>query len=103
MVYGSLMQGVASYSLGGFNGSGQNTTDNNPDKDLAGRLVLAPLKTSHNFWLKGFQIAGDLTSGNQSSSRSAQGRTGARTPNRFVFFATQPTRGDRLRYGGDLA
>jgi len=54
MVYGSLMQEVASYSLGGFNNSGQNTSDNNPDKDLAGRLVLAPFNTSNNFWLKGF-------------------------------------------------
>jgi len=103
MVFGSLMHGVASYSLGGFNGSGQNTTDNNPDKDLAGRLVLAPFKTSNNFWLKGFQIAGDFTWGNQGTSRSAQGRTSARTLNRFVFFAAQPTRGDRLRYGVDMA
>src|SRR5262249_22777522 len=103
MVYGSLMQGVAIYSLGGFNGSGQNTSDNNPDKDVAGRLVLAPLKTSNNFWFKGFQIAGDFTWGNQGSSRSAQGRTSARTPTRFTFFAAQPTRGDRLRYGVDLA
>jgi phosphate-selective porin OprO/OprP len=103
MVYGSLMQGLASYSLGGFNGSGQNTSDNNPDKDLAGRLALAPLKTSNNFWLKGFQIAGDFTWGNQGSSRSAQGRTSARTPTRFTFFAAQPTRGERLRYGVDLA
>lgn len=103
MVHGSLRQGVASYFLGGFNGSGQNTADNNPDKDLAARLVLAPLKASNNFWLKGFQIAGDVTWGNQSASRSVQGRTGARTPARFVYFAAQPTRGDRLRYGGDLA
>lgn len=103
MVHGNLMQGVASYFVGGFNGSGQNTADNNSDKDLAARLVLAPFKASNNFWLKGFQIAGDFTWGNQSSSRSAQGRTGARTPNRFVYFAAQPMRGDRLRYGGDLA
>ena len=103
MVYGNLMQGVASYFVGGFNGSGQNTADNNSDKDLAVRLVLVPFKASNNFWLKGFQIAGDLTWGNQSSSQSAQGRTEGRTPNRFVFFAAQPTRGDRLRYGGDLA
>jgi len=103
MVHGSLMQGVVSYFLGGFNGSGQNTSDNNPDKDLAGRLVVAPLKASNNFWLKGFHIGGDFTWGNQSAARSAQGRTGARTPNRFVYFAAQPTRGDRLRYGVDLA
>jgi phosphate-selective porin OprO/OprP len=103
MAYGSLGQGVASYALGGFNGSGQNTGDNNPDKDLAARLVVVPFKTSNNFWLKGLQLAGDLTWGNQGASKSAQGRTEGRTANRFVFFAPQTTRGDRLRYGGDLA
>jgi len=103
MAYGSLGQGVASYSLGGFNGSGQNTGDNNPDKDLAARLVAVPFKTSNNFWLKGLQLAGDMTWGNQGASKSAQGRSEGRTANRFVFFAAQPTRGDRLRYGGDLA
>lgn len=102
MVHGSLMKGVASYSLGGFNGSGQNTADNNPDKDLAGRFVLVPFRASNNFWLKGIQVGGNFTWGNQSSRPSAQGRTGARTSNRFTYFATQPTRGDRLRYGGDL-
>jgi len=103
MVSGNLLQGMASYSLGGFNGSGQNTADNNPDKDLAARLVIAPFKTSNNFWLKGLQLAGDFTWGNQGASRSAQGRTEARTANRFIFFAPQTTRGNRLRYGGDLA
>lgn len=102
MVHGSLMKGVASYSLGGFNGSGQNTADNNPDKDLAGRFVLVPFKESNNFWLKGIQVSGNFTWGNQSSRPSAQGRTGARTANRFTYFAAQPTRGDRLRYGDDL-
>ncbi len=60
-------------------------------------------KTSNNFWLKGLQLAGDFTWGNQGATRSAQGRTEGRTATRFVFFAPQPTRGDRLRYGGDLA
>jgi phosphate-selective porin OprO and OprP len=103
MGYGNVGQGVVSYFVGGFNGSGQNTSDNNGDKDVAARLVIAPFQTSNNFWLKGFQIAGDVTYGNQSTSQSAQGRTEARASNRFVYFAAQPTRGDRLRYGGDLA
>jgi len=103
MGYGNIEQGVVSYFLGGFNGTGQNTSDNNGDKDGAARLVLAPFKTSNNFWLKGFQLAGDFTWGNESNLPSAQGRTEARIPNRFVSFAAQPARGDRLRYGGDLA
>jgi len=88
---------------GGFSGSGPNSSDNNGDKDVAARLVVAPFKTSDNFWLNGFQIVGDLTWGNESNSPSAQGRTEARTPRRFVYFAAQPTQGDRLQYGVDLA
>jgi hypothetical protein len=65
--------------------------------------VFAPFRASDVFWLKGLQFAGDVTWGNQDSAFSARGRTNARTPNRFEFFARQPTRGDRLRYGGDLA
>jgi phosphate-selective porin OprO and OprP len=103
MGYGNIKQGIVSYFLGGFNGTGQNTSDNNGDKDIAGRLVIAPWKTSNNFWLKGFQIAGNFTWGDESNLPTAQGRTEARTPNRFVYFAAQPAQGDRLRYGGDLA
>jgi phosphate-selective porin OprO/OprP len=103
MGYGSAVQGIVSYALGGFNGTGQNTSDNNGDKDVAARLVIAPLKTSNNFWLKGFQIASNVTWGNESTLPTAQGRTEARPANRFVYFAAQPARGDRLRYGVDLA
>ncbi len=102
MGYGSVGQGVVSYFLGGFNGTGQNTSDNNGDKDIASRLVLAPWKPSDNFWLKGVQIAGDVTWGNESGLSTPQGRTAVHTPNRFTYFAAQPAQGDRLRYGVDL-
>jgi phosphate-selective porin OprO/OprP len=103
MGYGSVGQGAVSYFLGGFNGTGQNTADNNGDKDIAFRLVLAPWKPSDNFWLKGLQLASDVTWGNESNLSTPQGQTEARTPNRFTYFASQPAQGDRLRYGGDLA
>jgi phosphate-selective porin OprO/OprP len=103
MGYGSVMKGAVSYFLGGFNGTGQNTSDNNGDKDIAFRLVLAPWKSSDNFWLKGFQVGSNVTWGNESNLSTPQGRTLARTPNRFTYFAAQPVQGDRLRYGVDLA
>jgi phosphate-selective porin OprO and OprP len=103
MVYGDLFDGAMSYSLGGFNGTGEDTNDNNGDKDLAARLAFTPFRASESFWLKGIQFAGNVTWGNQDGSTSAQGRMTARTTNRFRFFAPQTTRGERLRYGGDLA
>jgi phosphate-selective porin len=103
MAHGTFAQGVVNYFLGGFNGTGRNQTDNNGDKDLAFRLAFAPFSTSDSIWIKGLQVAGNVTWGNESSSTSPPGQTAARTPNRFTFFAAQPTLGDRLRYGGDLA
>jgi phosphate-selective porin OprO/OprP len=103
MVYGDLVGGAVSYALGGFNGTGEDSSDNNSDKDLAARLAFTPFRISDSFWLKGLQLAGNVTWGNQDGSTSAQGRMTARTSNRFRFFAPQTTRGERLRYGGDLA
>jgi phosphate-selective porin OprO and OprP len=103
MLYGDLMRGAVSYYLGGFNGTGEDTSDNNGDKDLAFRASFAPFRTSDSYWLKGLQLAGNVTWGNQDSHSSAQGRTIGRTINRFRFFAPQTARGERLRYGGDLA
>src|SRR5215471_17743095 len=94
MGYGSVGQGIVSYFLGGFNGTGQNTADNNGDKDIAFRLVLAPWKPADTFWLKGFQIGGDVTWGNESGLPTPQGRTLARASNRFTYFAAQPAQGD---------
>jgi phosphate-selective porin OprO/OprP len=60
-IYGDLMGGIISYHLGGFNGTGEDTSDNNGDKDLAFRLEFAPFRTSNSFWLKGLQFAGNVT------------------------------------------
>jgi phosphate-selective porin OprO/OprP len=103
MIYGDLLGGTINYALGGFNGTGEDTSDNNSDKDLAARLTFIPFRESDSFWLKGLQVAGNVTWGDQDGSTSAQGRMTARTTNRFRFFAPQTTHGERLRYGGDIA
>lgn len=102
MLHGDLFKGVLGYSLGAFNGSGEDTADGNDGKDVAGRLVLAPFARSQNRWLKGLYLAGNATWGDQDSITSAQGRTSARTSTRFAYFTAHPTRGERTRFGGDL-
>jgi phosphate-selective porin len=102
-IYGGLMGGIINYHLGGFNGTGEDASDNNGDKDLAFRLEYSPFRTSDSFWLKGLQFAGNVTWGNEDGTTTPPGQTIARTPNRFTFFASQTARGDRLRYGGDFA
>ncbi len=112
VVRGSLFGGILGYDAGIFNGAASNgaatnTFDTSNGKDIAGRLTLAPFKPGGNYWLKGLQLAGSFTwgdgGGGATSNLSPQGRTGARTANRFVYFAQQPVRGDRSRAGTDLA
>jgi phosphate-selective porin OprO/OprP len=102
-VHGAALGGVVGYDLGVFNGAGEDAADTSDGKDLAGRVVVAPFKTTKNSWLQGLQVAGDFTWGDQDLGVSAQGRTTARTSNRFGYFAPQTTRGDRTRWGADLA
>jgi phosphate-selective porin OprO and OprP len=102
MLHGELFGGVLGYNLGVFNGSGEDTADNNDGKDVAGRLVLAPFAQLDNRWLKGLYLAGNGTWGDQDGGSSAQGRTTARTGTRFTYFAAQPTSGNRTRFGGDF-
>lgn len=103
MLHGNLFSGVAGYAFGVFNGSGENTADTGDSKDLAGRVTLSPLKPTGNYWLKGLQLGGNFTWGDQNAGTSAPGRTSARTSSRFTYFAAQQARGDRTRLGGDLA
>jgi phosphate-selective porin len=104
-IYGDLdlWDGLITYNLGGFNGTGEDTSDNNGDKDLAFRLEYSPFRNSKSFWLKGLQFAGNATWGGESNLTTPPGQTIARTPNRFTFFASQTAFGDRLRYGSDFA
>lgn len=101
-LHGSLLSGVVGYDVGVFNGTPLNTPDTNNGKDVAGRVALLPFKPTGNYWLKGLQLAADATWGVEGNGTSAQGRTMARTAKRFVFFAPQPTQGDRTRWGTDL-
>jgi phosphate-selective porin OprO/OprP len=103
MAHGNLFNRTVAYQLGVFNGAGEDTADNNEEKDLAGRLVLAPFRNTSVGFLKNLELAGNFTWGDQDSVNSAQGRTTARTSTRFTYFAAHPTRGDRTRMGADVA
>jgi len=99
MLHGSLFGGIVSYAGGIFNGSGQNTADTNDSKDLAGRLVAYPFKQSELTLLRNLHLGADVAWGDEGSGQSLQGLTDGQ----FVFFPRIPTRGDRLRYSGEVA
>jgi phosphate-selective porin OprO/OprP len=100
---GILFKGIVGYEVGVFNGVPEDTGEIDDAKDIAGRVVVAPFRPGGNYWIKGLQIGANFTWGDEDHILSAQGRTSARTSNRFVYFAAQPTNGARTRVGADLA
>ncbi|MEK6660373.1 MAG: porin [candidate division NC10 bacterium] len=99
MLHGSLFGGILSYAGGIFNGSGQNTGDTNDSKDLAARLVVYPFKQTEVALLRNLHLGADVTWGDKDSGQSLRGRTDGQ----FVYFNPINTRGDRLRYSGEVA
>ena len=95
MLHGSLLDGAVEYGAGVFNGAGQNAAETNDSKDIAGRLLVRPLKLMNLPDLGELHLAGHITHGDQDSGQSLRGRTDGK----FEFFPRTTTRGDRLRYG----
>jgi len=103
MLQGQFFDRILGYAVGVFNGSGINASDGNNEKDVVGRVTLAPFRNTDLYWLKRLQFSVDGTYGDQDARTSARGRNTNRETNRFQFFAPQPTNGNRYRWGVDLA
>jgi len=107
-LHGSLLSGILGYEVGVANagtggiGSARNVAPVNGGKDAFGKIILAPFKTTGNYWLKGLQLEGYSTYADEGPGTSPQGRTMARGNARFTWFTAQATNGDRTRFGGDL-
>ncbi len=112
MAYGTLFDKVVQYQVAGMNGSGQNRSDIDSDKDVVARLVLAPFAASGPGHLRGLNVGGAVTYGYQGkeTTRAADGTV---TPVRnsiagttdpfFNFYQSVARRGHRLRAGGHFA
>jgi phosphate-selective porin OprO and OprP len=98
MVSGELLEKVLQYQVAGMNGAGQNTSDNNSDKDLITRLMLTPFAAGGPEDLRGLSAGGAFTWGRQGLHDSIEGKT----ESGFVYFASVPAKGLRWRAGGDL-
>ena len=107
-LHGSLLSGILGYEVGVANagtggiGSARNVAPANGGKDAFGKIILAPFKTTGDYWLKGLQLEGYSTYADEGPGTSPQGRTMARGNARFTWFGAQTTNGDRTRFGGDL-
>ena len=112
MAYGQLFDGVLQYQLAGMNGSGQNRSDVDSDKDVVARVVLAPFVGDGPDHLRGLNVGGAVTYGYQGreTTRQADGTTvnvknsiAGTSDTFFNFYPAVARRGPRLRAGGHLA
>jgi len=97
MLSGKLANDIFEYGIGAFNGRGRNKEDNTNDKDIAGRLDIAPFKTANIKALNNFYIGGAFTSGTQEESfkgvsYKTAGQTKFWTYNDSVSFNDKRTR-----------
>jgi phosphate-selective porin OprO/OprP len=102
MAFGTLFERIVGYQVSVSNGTGEDAADNNDAKDVAGRLVVAPFRTTKLAWVKNLELGANATFGEEAGLASAQGRTTGRTSPRFTYFVAQPARGERTRWGADL-
>jgi phosphate-selective porin OprO and OprP len=109
MAYGEFAKKLVQYQLAVMNGAGQNQKDNNGDKDLIARLVVAPFKNDGPEHLRGLSFGGAVTYGNQPADTAATGAKpptssiGGLTETGFTFFPAVTRHGKRLREGWHVA
>ncbi len=111
MVYGTVFDKLLQYQLAGMNGSGQNRSDNNSDKDIVARAVVSPFPGRGPAPLRGFNVGGAMTYGREAREAVRQGATSTLVANSiagatatgFTFFPAVPRHGDRLRAGAHAA
>lgn len=87
MVWGQPERKWAYWSLGVFNGEGQNISHRNNSMDIMGRAWIAPLGAAGMESLKNVWVGGSFWTGNRSPSVSGQiDRPAMRTQGGFTFF-----------------
>jgi phosphate-selective porin OprO and OprP len=108
MLHGNISNDFLYYQLGVFNGRKLNSSDVDDQKDVAGRITLAPFSKLDNKFLKGFHIGGAFTTGVQHTTTPStdwwryQYKTeGGTTFLQFNDTVTQD--GTRNRLGAELA
>jgi phosphate-selective porin OprO/OprP len=108
MAHGSLLNRLLQYQLAGMNGAGQNHADNNSDKDVIGRLVIAPFVAGGPDHLRGFNIGGAVSYGHQpgetvSGTTTTTSSIAGLTETGFTFYPAVTRQGKRLRTGAHAA
>jgi phosphate-selective porin OprO/OprP len=108
MLHGNISKDLVYYQLGVFNGRKLNSSDVDDQKDVAGRVTVAPFAKTDNKFLKGLHIGGAFTAGSEHTTTPSTDwwRYQYKTEGQTTFLQFQDTvsqDGSRNRLGGELA
>ncbi|RMF93509.1 MAG: hypothetical protein D6734_09970 [Candidatus Schekmanbacteria bacterium] len=70
MLFGSLFENRMKYYLGAFNGTGENSTDDNDSLTFIGRLLFSPFTNDKDSLLKGLTFGGSFSGGDREAHSS---------------------------------
>jgi phosphate-selective porin OprO/OprP len=101
-LYGQCWDGRIEYAMGAFNGQPRNVAENNDDKDVAGRLVIAPWVTSDYALLKGLYLGVCATHGEQDENLAGDSYRTASTLPFFTYAEGIRNDGKFDRLGADI-
>ncbi len=99
----NAFNGLLWHGIGIFNGNGNNNGDTNDDKDLIGHAVLAPFAPTDTPALKGFEFGGSFQTGRETADTLSYYKFQPLLPTFWPFFKEITYRGQRDRYGAELA
>ena len=100
-LHGRLFLNRLSYAVMLANGNGISLSDENDDKELVARVFLRPWVNTTNPWLRGLQVGGAVTYGQQATA-SVAGMGPKTTPGTLVYSYADGTRRDGDRYRWSL-
>ncbi len=108
MISGRLFNAMLQYQIAGMNGAGQNRNDNNADKDVIARVVVAPFIGDGPEHLRGLTVGGAVSYGHQpgetvSGTKPTTSSIAGVTETGFTFFPAVGRYGKRLRAGAHAA
>jgi phosphate-selective porin OprO and OprP len=102
MIFGHQFNKKITYALSVHNGTGKNTSDNNSNKEVSGRLTLSPLRGEGSSALEGMTLGASVTRARVDGSLSGSSYKTASRVSIVTIPSNVSQQGTLLRYGTEL-
>lgn len=102
MIFGNLFDKKASYALSVYNGNGRNVSENNSNKEVAGRITVRPLLGRGACPCRNTCLGVSVAKGRFDGALSSISYKTASRVSFVTFPITVSQKGTLLKYGGEL-